>query len=278
MGLKSFTAGALAAAVIVPSSFALAQTGSTPSTAAPRDAVPTEPREAAPAATEVETADARPAQVRPASEPEQRPERPARFEQLRLACRGIDRGEHQAIVCKWSQARHPDFAAYRLWRSDREQRGVVFRTDDVEQTRYLDTDVRTGVVYVYKVEAINRAGETIGASDPVRAMVREREAEELRLACEGVASERSGIACRWTPSKHPDFAGYVLWRGGDGERTKVFTSRDREATRAFDGDVDPGQTYIYRLHVLDADGNVIGHSNPARAGVPAGTADVEPTR
>ena len=270
MGLKSFTAGALAAAVIVPSSFAVAQTGSTNE---PRDVAQAGSRDAAPAVTEVETADARPARVRPASEPEQRPER---VEQLRLACRGIDRGEHQAIECKWSQARHPDFAAYRLWRSDREQRGVVFRTNDVEQTRYLDTDVRIGVVYVYKVEAINRAGETIGASDPVRAMVRERETEELRLACEGVAGERSGIACRWTPSKHPDFAGYVLWRGGDGERTKVFTSRDREATRAFDGDVDPGQTYIYRLHVLDADGNVIGHSNPARAGVPA--ADVAPTR
>lgn len=93
--------------------------------------------------------------------------------------------------------------------------------------------------------------------------------EQLRLGCEGVvAALGRGVACRWSASHHPDFAGYRLVRGDGDERVVVFRTRDVDAVRHLDATVTPGQRYRYAIQVVDAEGRVIGQGGPAVAGIP----------
>ncbi|MCI0346682.1 MAG: hypothetical protein L0221_14760, partial [Chloroflexi bacterium] len=188
----------------------------------------------------------------------------AERERLRLGCRGIVEPERRGIACMWSESAHPDFAGYVLWRGDGETRTVVFRTRDRSHTRFLDTGVRPGVTYMYAVHVLDESGEVIGSGGPVRARVEPRR-EELRLACAG---HEEGIACRWSPSQHRDFAGYVLRRGDGESRTVVFRTRDRSHTRFLDNDVRRDVAYVYAIEVVDADGEVIGSGGPVRARAP----------
>lgn len=114
--------------------------------------------------------------------------------------------------------------------------------------------------------------------------------EQLRLHCEGIGqpwatttdaavddalsstadevAARYGIACKWSMSQSRRFAGYRLIRSDGYTRTVVFRTRDRERTNYLDRAVRPGQTYVYRIDALDADGRVIGTGGPVKATAP----------
>lgn len=92
--------------------------------------------------------------------------------------------------------------------------------------------------------------------------------EVLHLACEGVDTDRrTGVACKWSPSEHPRFAGYQLVRSDGEERTVVFASRERRATTHFDEEVRRGVRYRYAVLAVDDAGAIIGRSRPAEAGL-----------
>lgn len=199
----------------------------------------------------------------PAGEtPRRTAERPqAEGERLRLACTGVAEDGRRGIACKWSASEHPDFAGYVLRRGGDGTRRSVFATRDRTHTHHFDTEVQPGISYVYVIHVLNAQAEVIGQGGPVRAQI-DRRHEELRMACAG---REGGITCEWSASHHPDFAGYVLWRGGDETRTTVFRTGERSDTRFLDTEVEPGVTYIYAVHVLDEHGEVIGSGGPARA-------------
>jgi hypothetical protein len=92
--------------------------------------------------------------------------------------------------------------------------------------------------------------------------------ERLRLACEpGHRDDQPFVACKWSPSQHPDFAGYVLRRGDGEERTDVFRTRERDQTTYLDRDVQLGRTYVYLVEAIAAEGAVIGRSEPVKVSV-----------
>ena len=102
----------------------------------------------------------------PAGAAHRRPE--PRREHLRLHCAWVTDGETRAVACRWSQSKHPRFAAYRLVRADREDgRSVVFRTDDRAVTRFLDETAVADTDYAYRVVVLNADGDPIGASHAV---------------------------------------------------------------------------------------------------------------
>jgi len=102
----------------------------------------------------------------PAGAADRRPEH--RREHLRLRCAWVTDGEEQAVACRWSKSKHPQFAAYRLVRADREHgRSVVFRTGDRAVTRFLDTTAEPGTKYAYRVVILDGDGDPIGGSHAV---------------------------------------------------------------------------------------------------------------
>lgn len=124
------------------------------------------------------------------------------------------------------------------------------------------------------MEAAAAPGATTTTEAPVEVVAAERIApapriEPLRLACEGVAAAPGrGVACRWSASHHPGFAGYRLVRGDGDERVVVLRTRDVDVVRHLDTSVTPGQRYRYAIQVVDAHGRVIGAGGPAVAGIP----------
>lgn len=90
----------------------------------------------------------------------------------------------------------------------------------------------------------------------------ERRFEKLEMRCAYMAHEDNrGVGCQWTPSKHPNFAAYELWRGDrEGNRVLVLRATDRRHTRGFDADVPAETKVVYAVRVVDADGQTLGGS------------------
>lgn len=89
--------------------------------------------------------------------------------------------------------------------------------------------------------------------------------EAARLACIGTIQEGiPSIECKWDSDSSLQFTGYRLHRStSGGERTVVFRSSDRTATRYRDTAVRRGARYSYVLEVLGAGGRSMARSEPA---------------
>lgn len=151
---------------------------------------------------DVERPDVRPDVKRPDVRPDVKPDdRRPEIERLRLECpvRTTDDGR-SAVACKWGQATSDAAAGYVLDRTTGDSDGVVFRTDDVTVTSFIDADIRVGEKYGYRVAAVNAAGERVGLSAWVRAGVErpERDIEVLQIGCEAVEGDDGGqgATCR----------------------------------------------------------------------------------
>jgi len=92
---------------------------------------------------------------------------------MRLACEGITHDGQSGVVCKWSKAESRHAAGYRLWRSDGDDRRVVFATRDLDVTYYGDRAVRPGHSYTYLAETLDHNGHVIARSAPVDVTVPE---------------------------------------------------------------------------------------------------------
>jgi len=103
----------------------------------------------------------------------------------------------------------------------------------------------------------------------------ERPVEHLRLACEPVkdAAGNATVACKWTGSERG--ASYRLWRA-DRENKPVVVFETKDALSYIDTGVTAGGSYMYFLQALDADGHVIGWSEPVKVAVPPAEAKKEP--
>lgn len=255
-------AAVLIVSLVVPAAFA--RQGAAPKARPPKTAKPVE------RATTVRPVEKPADPQRPRPEPTKEPQRPV--EELRMHCRALD--ARPAVGCEWSQAQHPAFAAYELWRGDGEARRIVFATRNREQTRYVDADVRPGATYVYGIRVVNGGGQVIGKGGPVKVQVPgERPDDQMRLACEPVRPD--AIACKWSASQRRALDHYELWRGDGEGRHMVFASRD--ATSFVDENLRPGG-YVYVVHALDAAGQIVGRGGPVKVQLPAGDRPAEQLR
>lgn len=104
----------------------------------------------------------------PAPTPGSPPERRA---PMFLGCWAFSHDGRHMAGCRWNRPGDPRVAGYRLWRADAgRQPEVVFRTDDPDQTWYLDHDIAPGG-HAYRVEALDADGKVVAASQPVRVWV-----------------------------------------------------------------------------------------------------------
>jgi hypothetical protein len=112
----------------------------------------------------------------------------ARSEVLRLGCAGRPTDDAAAVRCLWSAPMSDAAVGIRLVRSSRldDTRQVVFRTDDLDVTEFVDAPVRRGVRDRYALQAIDADGRVVGMSRPATAGVPTDEpssVEVVRLEC-----------------------------------------------------------------------------------------------
>jgi hypothetical protein len=155
---------------------------------------------------------------------------------LRLACHVVRHDGLPAVACKWSgpdriiaaandtaddpAADVAHRAGFRLWRAGRFERPhVVYRGQDQS---HLDDTVRQGRQYAFRAEVLDRRGRTIARSNVVRVKIPTLQIEALKLDCKAVdlpvlaasadvvrpiPADRQAVACAWSTSQRPDFAG-----------------------------------------------------------------------
>jgi hypothetical protein len=207
--------------------------------------------------------------VKPGVRPDVRPDVHPQIERLHLECAGrtTDAGRSGAS-CKWSQATSDAAAGYVLVRTTGDAHGVVFRTNQVTATSFIDANIRVGVEYGYRVAAVNAVGERVGLSAWVRAGVQppERDVEVLELGCEAVESDDGGQGanCRWSPATNEAAAGYQLWRiVSSGERELVLrTGLDK--TSHTDRVADDARYAWYTVLAVDSDSEIVGRSRAVK--------------
>ena len=203
--------------------------------------------------------DARAVDVRPDDRPDHDLEHD--LEQLRLACHGRTNDEGRAAVgCEWSATGLERAAGYRLERYDGDAREVIFRTDDLTRTTFVDTKIRPGVRYIYRVAVLDADGTTIGVGGPVRAGVEaDRELEALQLGCEA-RDAGSVVGCRWESARSKEVAGYQLWRAVDRNGRELVHRGGSDITSYVDDDLGGAHVVHYTVIAVDADGEMIGRS------------------
>lgn len=73
-----------------------------------------------------------------------------------------------AILCRWNKSMSTAFGAYKLGRKSATMpRALAFSTTDPSRAWFLDTRVRKGVIYTYRVGTFAADGSMLAASQPV---------------------------------------------------------------------------------------------------------------
>jgi len=85
---------------------------------------------------------------------------------MRLSCSSGTRNGTPFVVCSWSRPADRAVAQYRVWREHDGTRRVI-ATLPPDATTHADRDVVVGATYQYLVEALDRAGGSVGRTPVV---------------------------------------------------------------------------------------------------------------
>lgn len=141
------------------------------------------------------------------------------------------------IGCRWSVPTAPAAEWVRLIRvvvGAGEPREVIFRTRDLHENSHVDSPLRPGHRYAYRVQALTADGRVVSTSRTVIVGIPIPQVEPLRLKCQIVdrpavdlaaAATRVHIGCAWSLPQHVRADTITLWRSVDGgARERVVSS------------------------------------------------------
>jgi hypothetical protein len=183
----------------------------------------------------------------------------------------------ERVACRWSALEGVEVRAYRLWRivdpGLGHPRQLVARVTPDEKLHAVDTHIRRGHTYAYRVVAVGPDGARVGISNLVTVRVGWR-VEKLGLSCAYVIdTDRQGVACHWAKADRPGAARFVLVRSVDGgPRERIYRTGADGRRSYFDTDVAAGQSIRYKVFAIARDGRVVGVGGPDVVVVPTITA------
>lgn len=193
-------------------------------------------------------------------------------EVLRLECAARVTDQAAVVRCEWSVPDSAEAAGLRLWRYDPavdRVRQVVYRSDHLDDTAFVDTAVRRGHRYTYVIQALTEDGRVVARSRAETVGVPDRrEVEVLRLAC-AVGAAGDAVGCEWSPPGSPDAEIVELWRsvnGGVRELVERFRPTGPSAYR--DPVPDGADRITYAVLARDFDGAIVARSRPERVRIP----------
>lgn len=150
-----------------------------------------------------------------------------------------------------------------------------------QQGRAMDTTVRFGESYEYRVQRVSRMdvdGKTLELAGELSAPI-DIEMKDVfppsvptGLAAVAAAGENGtgpAIDLNWQPNTEADLAGYAVYRReGDGAWQRVSPATPVVEPAFHDAQVQPGHTYSYAVSSLDRGGNESGRSAETQETVP----------
>ena len=192
---------------------------------------------------------------------------------LDLSCALRAGTEPPAIVCEWTPPSSSLAVGIRLLRLDPDvdpHRMVVFRTDDITATRFLDRDVRAGHHYGYVVLAVDRSDRVVGRSRArwVRVPPPPKAIDAMRLHC-ALGPGGASIGCEWSSPTSDDVAVVSLWRAVDGgPRELVERFQPSGPTSYRDSVPREAHAITYSVVATSDSGEIVAQSRPDVVRVP----------
>jgi hypothetical protein len=228
--------------------------------------------------TDVASTDVAPTDVRPDIRPD--------IEVLRLRCRGVLNADGLPEVrCKWTAPTVDSAHVVALQRNDGSGFESIWRTANVERSRYVDTAVEAGRRYRYRVRVFDANKHLVAASRSNGAGVPIPPIHVLEIGCEAgvihttptdVAARDAAITdelpphkvveCKWTGTEN--VRAYQLWRLVNRGHRELVGTYDNETFNAKDRPGDDALVVKYAVLALDADGEIIGRSRPTTVRFP----------
>ncbi len=208
-----------------------------------------------------------------------------RLEPIRLKCevRSTDTGS--VVACEWSEPTSNQAVAVRLFRHDPAvdpHRMVVYRSENLAETHFTDTEVREGHRYAYAVQAYDANGRVVGRSRAEWVSiphVSDHAVEVLELVC-GLGDFGGWIGCEWSQPVSRDAAVVSLWRSVDGGEREVVQQFRPKGPNAYRDSVPVGAHHVsYVVIVTSGTDRVVGRSRAVTVRVPqidAGPVDTRP--
>ncbi len=160
----------------------------------------------------------------------------------------------KSVNLSWNQNTDPDIARYNLYRSQSDTSlGTVIHSITVfSETAFTDNTVSEGRTYYYTLGATDTEGFNT-KSNQVRVDIPFIHPSASVLKVDSVGKI---VSLSWTQNTDKDFARYELYRSQSANLLGTVVHSDTVATNTVyrDNKVLEGQSYYYRIAVLDNDG------------------------
>ncbi len=162
----------------------------------------------------------------------------------------------KSVNLSWNQNTDPDFARYDLFRSqsDTALGTVIHSSAVISEIVFTDSTVAEGKTYYFRLTVSDTEGLNT-KSNPVRIEIPFIHPRESVLKVDSI---NRNVFLSWTKNTDNDFARYDLYRSQSKNLlgTVIHSSPSVTDTIYKDSKVTEGQSYYYRLAVLDKDGFV----------------------
>ncbi len=142
--------------------------------------------------------------------------------------------EEEAVEVNWLISPEPDVAGYHVYRTTRViEKGTRLTSEPLpsDSTSYIDSTFAGGGQYIYRITAVDSAGNESGPGQDAQAFVNDRTPPSAPSAISAQYDSSSGrMRLTWQhDSESGDFAGYALLRRELGE-SALFTRLDSDGT------------------------------------------------
>lgn len=168
------------------------------------------------------------------------------------------------VKLTWSSS-SPQYRVFR--RTEPEENLTLVAT--VDAAEWLDTATQYLKKYVYAVQAVQKAGDSLAESE-LSASAGVTPVDEFPPAIPAGLSAVAGtesIELSWDPNAEPDLAGYRVYRAlEDGKMVRI--GETKEQSSYSDRKLQSGKQYRYAVSAVDAVGNESKMSTPAEAVAP----------
>jgi len=173
-----------------------------------------------------------------------------------------------SVYLNWTQNTDSDFAKYELYRSQSASLpgSIIFSTTVVTNKAFIDNDVSEGNVYFYTLMVTDTKGLN-SRSNLVQIDVPFNPPTASVLRQDSVNSNM--VVLSWTQNTDSDFAGYNLYQSPSENLfgSLIYSTTIATNRQYIDYQVSEGNTYFYRLEVIDTKGS-ISRSNVVKIDIP----------
>ncbi len=175
-------------------------------------------------------------------------------------------GKPKKIILTWNPSEDMSVIGYKLYRANsRNTQFIKIATISGRlNTVYVDSKLKDGTKYFYKISSFNEVGATGVLSNPVAGVTKLPPLAPASV--KAISNLPKRVVILWKPSPDNDIKNYDIERSESGENFYRIATVGGNMTRFTDKNLKAGTTYRYRIRAIDKD-NIKGDYSPVAEAV-----------